>query len=84
MVNKQFTINEKCLDCTHLGYCQPYWGAACKRQGGDRLPRLKSVWAQLQPSENDMINVQPQQLKKTKISLYQPIKTKHVNWEHLS
>jgi hypothetical protein len=88
MISKQFTINEKCLDCNHLGYCQPYWGAACRRQGGTRLPRLKSTGIQLKLSEINLMKSQkrdskniPKKMKKVKPGLSQPIKTRPVNWD---
>ncbi|MEA4926106.1 MAG: hypothetical protein VB084_12455 [Syntrophomonadaceae bacterium] len=92
MINRQYSINEKCLDCNHLGYCQPYWGIACKRQGGNRLPRLKSVYTKQDLpdksvyttrdlSEKKQKTIQPDKMYKHKRSLSQPIKTKQVNWE---
>lgn len=32
---------EYCTSCVHFGYCMVYWGVECKRQGGNRTPRMK-------------------------------------------
>lgn len=32
---------EYCTSCVHFGYCMVYWGVECKRQGGNRIPRMK-------------------------------------------
>ena len=42
-MNKIESKAETCLSCGHYGYCLVYWGAECKRQGGNRIPRLKSM-----------------------------------------
>ncbi|MFA7076838.1 MAG: hypothetical protein WC147_00275 [Syntrophomonas sp.] len=39
---KAQAATEKCLSCIHYGYCAIYWGADCKRQGGKKIPRMKS------------------------------------------
>lgn len=81
MINGQFSINDKCQTCNHLGFCQTYWGEACKRQGGDRQPRLKSSQVKQSLSEKKQKTVKPDKLHKSKRSMSQPITTRRVNWD---
>lgn len=32
---------EFCNSCVHFGYCMIYWGVECKRQGGNKTPKMK-------------------------------------------
>jgi len=36
------TQPDACLPCMHFGFCADNWGKNCKRQGGDKIPRMKS------------------------------------------
>lgn len=69
--------NEECGDCNHFGYCKIYWGTDCKRQGGPRIPRLKSVnnGFKHEAADTDGLKVRTKRL-----SLDQPIRTRVVNW----
>lgn len=33
---------EICRSCNHFEFCMVCWGRECKRQGGNRTPKLKS------------------------------------------
>ncbi|MEA4925116.1 MAG: hypothetical protein VB084_07360 [Syntrophomonadaceae bacterium] len=71
--------NKKCRTCMHFGYCKVYWGIHCKRQGGAKIPKLKTIYEETRlmaakPDERP----KPQRSKKTEI--LDPIRTKAVNW----
>ncbi|PKM76492.1 MAG: hypothetical protein CVU90_12560 [Firmicutes bacterium HGW-Firmicutes-15] len=66
---------EKCLSCPDLGYCMVRWGPECKRQGGTKIPRMKTTTAETR-QEADKQPVS----KKTMISMFEPIRTRVANW----
>ncbi len=80
MINEGFNNDEKCLVCGHLGFCQTYWGAACKRQGGSRPPRLKSSGAKQGLLSRKRKTLRKEKLQQSKPEMFQPIRTKPVNW----
>ncbi len=76
----------KCFSCSHFNFCLVYWGADCKRQGGNRIPRLKSSLdkvvrerrQQLSKSEEPKkVNNNSRQLN---LKLIEPIRTKVAAW----
>jgi hypothetical protein len=83
MKTNELNKNDKCFACSHLGYCQIYWGTECKRQGGRKTPRLISK-KQLNLMTPELENVQKLIRKKNfvkpKLEISQPILTKRVNW----
>jgi len=81
MNRTDFDKDNKCHVCPHFGFCQIYWGAECKRQGGNRIPRLKtsSVTTINAVSQNKT----PMRRKidpSYDLNLFEQIKTKRVNW----
>lgn len=65
--------NENCTPCVHFGYCIVYWGANCKRQGGNRIPRMK-------PTPDDILEKMPNNRSgQIQISLHKPDAMKQVN-----
>lgn len=74
-----------CLSCVHFGYCLVYWGTECKRQGGTKIPRMKSkrVEARSKVDRNksrksDRSNSTDPRNKV--IQMVEPIRTKVANW----
>lgn len=83
MRNQVSNKNEKCCQCSHLGYCQIYWGPLCKRQGGNKIPRLISrKQLNFLMNEADVVKCKSYRnpFLKTKIETSQPIKTRRVDW----
>ncbi|MDD3364194.1 MAG: hypothetical protein PHZ03_04380 [Syntrophomonas sp.] len=70
-MNKIESKTEMCLSCNHLGFCQVYWGAECKRQGGNRIPRMKPMLVEARQKVD-----QPNKV----IEMFEPIRTKVANW----
>jgi len=73
---------ETCHSCHDAGYCIVHWGAACKRQGGNRIPRMKTT----KIKEMDKLEARKQQpnkpekpKKKNRIG-FEMIRTKAANW----
>lgn len=79
---KKDNINEKCLQCNLYGYCQIYWGAQCKRQGGKKMPRMKKRQAEERPARSSRTARSAGSTKNTKnIEIIDTsIRTKQVNW----
>ena len=74
-------VNESCRVCHHYGFCLVYWGNACKRQGGTRIPRLvssKSLKAG-QFSISAVVN-QKARSNHSGLGTVEPIRTRHMNW----
>ncbi len=79
MIRKYYSTNKQCLICNHYNYCQVYWGSECKRQSGNRTPRLKGKHfinnTSIQPKhKSDSKHKQPS------LNKYETIKTRRVNW----
>ncbi len=70
------THTQYCLSCCHSGYCQVKWGIDCKRQGGSKTPRMKSITVEIGSPKS---RHKPKELKKQTV-MAQPIRTKAVNW----
>jgi hypothetical protein len=69
---------ETCLSCADLGYCLVRWGPECKRQGGTKIPRMKSMAAEkIHTTEKQ---VSPPKTRKTNIEIFEPIRTRVANW----
>jgi len=77
--------NEICLSCGHYNFCSIYWGPKCKRQGGLKIPRMKSRPVE----ERQTLSKQYMKQDRTRFKIKQnsqaikqmePIRTKMVNW----
>lgn len=77
MIKVEMTINDRCTICNHYGYCQIYWGSECKRQGGHRTPRLKTVNSNSGEAGNQPIMIYP---KKNLARRNEKITTRKVSW----
>lgn len=87
------SYTKDCSSCCHFGFCVVYWNADCKRQGGSRIPRLKSHANKVKFRIDKMVSEQPKRaneppqrsMGKTKpkqqINMFEPIRTKAANWE---
>ncbi len=67
---------EKCLCCRHFGFCLIPWGAECKRQGGRKTPRLKSLPFELWPK----VKKKQEKTDSKVVTMYESIRTKKTNW----
>lgn len=73
---------DPCLSCHDSGYCILHWGAACKRQGGNRIPRMKTTKIE----EMDKLEAKkqksnkPEKPRKKNSPSFEPIRTKVANW----
>ena len=79
-MNKIESKTEMCLSCNHLGYCQVYWGAECKRQGGNRIPRMKPMLVEAKRKVDNMELKKPEKQHNTVFAMFEPIRTKVANW----
>lgn len=81
MMNKQAERKNYCDDfCNHVYRCSVHWGAECKRQGGKRIPRMKSVPNEFlqEPAEP---RVETQQTKRNRIKeVLNTVRTKAAGW----
>jgi len=68
--------NEKCLCCRHFGFCLIPWGAECKRQGGKKIPSMKSLPLKLLPRAKKKQDRPNNKI----INMYGLIRTKKINW----
>jgi len=76
MTQMEFRM-KTCISCADLGYCLVRWGPECKRQGGTKIPRMKSMAA------NKILNVKNQVKhtpNKPAIEIFEPIRTRAANW----
>jgi hypothetical protein len=69
---------ETCLSCADLGYCLVRWGPECKRQGGTKIPRMKSMADDKKRTVEKQVSKHIN--KKTKIDIFEPIRTRVANW----
>jgi len=77
--------NATCGACNHFGYCKIYWGPECKRQGGDRTPRLKSSKPNFKHENFETVIMKREIRTERKpeaerVSRNEPIRTRLVNW----
>ena len=79
------TSTEGCSPCVHFDFCLVNWGTKCKRQGGTKIPRMKSRYTEetiivdlrTLKKPDRPLNTFPR--KKT-VELVDPIRTKAFNW----
>jgi hypothetical protein len=71
---------KNCLSCSHFGYCIIYWGADCKRQGGKRIPRMKSMPFEERQNVDKQEWKKPDKPWKPTIEIFESIRTKVANW----
>lgn len=70
-----------CFSCRDNEYCIVYWGLDCKRQGGSRIPRMKTMNSV--PSVNRqqiVMSTNSSNYVKHKLDLFEPIRTKSSKW----
>lgn len=83
--------NQICLLCSKFSFCIVHWGPDCKRQGGKRIPRMKSVNTELRwkADKQEAKLYKADKLEKfekaDKLSnqitkMFEPVKTKVMNW----
>ena len=82
----QLESNTKdCPSCCHFGFCMVYWETDCKRQGGTKIPRMKSDPNQIN-IRRDKKSSEEQKVAKTvpkpkkQNAMFEPIRTKVANW----
>ncbi len=70
-----------CLFCIHGRFCLVNWGTDCKRQGGKKIPRLKSAFGKdkVDKQEVKKTNISRKFIKQKKV-FSEPIRTKTANW----
>jgi hypothetical protein len=80
-----------CNSCCHFDFCQVNWGPGCKRQGGKKIPRLKSIAVEAKQtiSKTKMVSKNTEKPKKYEkpvkperkiVEKFEPIRTKVVCW----
>ncbi|MDD4802241.1 MAG: hypothetical protein PHF24_04780 [Syntrophomonas sp.] len=74
---------ENCRSCTHFGFCAIYWGAKCKRQGGNQIPRMKTRPIGIVHKANYKDINKADRFKKQFIDIFEPIRTKRANWYNI-
>lgn len=79
-MNKQSERNQHCDKyCRQYHRCAVHWGTDCKRQGGRKIPRMKS-YPQEFVAETET-PVTPRQEKRNRLKeALEAIKTKAVGW----
>jgi hypothetical protein len=79
MAKIEFQI-ETCRACHDAAYCTVHWGPACKRQGGNRIPRMKTTNVTgLDKIEKEQPN-KVEKPRKRKNVMVEPIRTRAANW----
>lgn len=71
---------ETCLACDHFGFCQVYWGIDCKRQGGYKIPRMKSLSKETKLKIKMPEAEQPKKQRDKKFQILEPIRTRVAIW----
>ncbi len=71
---------ETCLSCDHFGFCMVYWGAECKRQGGKKIPRMKSMSLAGKRRLDKWDAKKQKEPKNLTVEMFEPIRTKIANW----
>ncbi len=76
-MRKEGGMTKDCHSCGHWGFCLVKWGINCKRQGGKRIPRMKSSIIQARLS-----SIQPKTKQKgnSMFKGFEPIRTKLAHW----
>jgi len=68
----------KCLSCHDLRFCVVRWGPECRRQGGKKIPRMKSGLANQKRNVETHLNKKAANRPMTE--RFEPIRTKAANW----
>jgi hypothetical protein len=66
-----------CISCGHFDFCQVNWGTDCKRQGGKKIPRLKSIAVDTRQIIPKTVS---KNMEKKLTEMFEPIRTKAVYW----
>ena len=82
------TSTANCKSCNHLGFCSVNWGPDCKRQGGKKTPRMKSMKIEVsynldkKQSMNSpkYIEMEPEKIRSRNMQIFEPIRTKMASW----
>lgn len=83
MIKTYFEKNEKCQTCAHFGFCSVYWGTDCKRQGGNKTPRLNQSVAIKKDASMKKKTLLQKKIQHKCLAAFDPITTRRVNW-HLT
>lgn len=83
MINMRFQA-EACLSCNDVGFCMVKWGIECKRQGGRRIPRMKTVSVKAKEKvynlEQKKEEPKKQKHRNKPMEMFEQIRTKMANW----
>lgn len=74
------TDTQTCHTCIDHGYCIVHWGDACKRQGGKRIPRMKTAKTPEKLGANKQRLSRSKILRNKDVVVFEPIRTKVTNW----
>jgi len=87
---KNAVCKETCLSCIHAKFCLVHWGTECKRQGGKRIPRMRSIKVKGKqnasksvkdvPAKKKPVNKKLEKPRQIIFNLFEPIITRVANW----
>jgi hypothetical protein len=79
-MNTQTERITTCTPCNHFHRCKVHWGSECRKQGGKRIPRMKS-YPQEFHAELSEIQVEAKQEKRNRIrEELDTVRTRVVGW----
>lgn len=87
-IESQVSCTQNCSSCVHFDYCLINWGTECKRQGGNKIPRMKSkavnAKSKVNPKKSNKSGRSEKSMNnnpRNKIfKMVEPIRTKVANW----
>ena len=71
---------ENCDSCNHSMFCMIYWGKECRRQGGNRIPRMKSMMTPARRKADNKEQNRSVRPENQRTNTSEPIRTLVVNW----
>jgi len=70
-----------CTPCDHFHRCKVHWGAECRKQGGRRIPRMKSYPQKMFDEAVPEIQIENRQEKRSRLKeALNTVRTKVANW----
>lgn len=79
-MNIQAERTSTCNSCNHFHRCKVHWGSECKRQGGKRIPRMKSYPQEFHNEVSETV-LETRQERRSRIrEVLDTVRTRVVGW----
>ncbi len=80
-MNTQTERITACTPCNHFHRCKVHWGSECRKQGGRRIPRMKSYPQEMFDEPISETVLETRQERRSRIrEVLDTVRTRIVGW----